>query len=216
MLELKNVSKSYTIGESSLTVLDGFSETMDEGELIALVGPSGAGKSTLLHIAGGLDAPSGGEVLFQGRDIYALKEAELNKYRGNHVGFVFQSHYLLDDFTALENIMLPKLILGADKKTAVKEAEALIESVGLSDRAAHFPSELSGGEQQRIAVARALINSPKMLLADEPTGNLDRANSDAVMDILVSLSGKGVCVVIVTHDEALASRCRRRIRLEKK
>ncbi len=215
MLELKDISKSYTIGENTLTVLDGFNETINEGELIALVGPSGAGKSTLLHIAGGLDAPSGGQVLFEGRSIYSLKEAELNRYRGSHVGFVFQSHYLLDDFTALENIMLPRLILGGDKKNAEKDAKALIESVGLSDRAGHFPSELSGGEQQRVAVARALVNGPKILLADEPTGNLDRGNSDAVMDILASLSEKGVSVVIVTHDEALASRCRRRIRLEK-
>lgn len=215
MLELKDISKSYATGENTLTVLDGFNETINEGELIALVGPSGAGKSTLLHIAGGLDAPSGGQVLFEGRSVYSLKEAELNRYRGRHVGFVFQSHYLLDDFTALENIMLPRLILGGDKKNAEKDAKALIESVGLSDRAGHFPFELSGGERQRIAVARALVNGPKILLADEPTGSLDRGNGDAVMDILVSLSEKGVSVVIVTHDEALASRCRRRIRLEK-
>lgn len=215
MLELKNISKSYEVGENSLVVLSDFNETIEKGELIAIVGPSGAGKSTLLHIAGGLDAPSGGEVFFEGRSIYSLKEAELNGYRGNSVGFVFQSHYLLDDFTALENVMLPKLILGGDKKSTEKEARALIESVGLSDRLSHFPSELSGGEQQRIAVARALINNPKILLADEPTGNLDRGSSDAVMDILISLSDKGVSVVIVTHDEALSSRCRRLIRLKK-
>lgn len=215
MLELKNISKSYEVGENSLVVLSDFNETIEKGELIAIVGPSGAGKSTLLHIAGGLDAPSGGEVFFEGRSIYSLKEAELNGYRGNSVGFVFQSHYLLDDFTALENVMLPKLILGGDKKSTEKEARALIESVGLSDRLSHFPSELSGGEQQRIAVARALINNPKILLADEPTGNLDRGSSDAVMDILISLSEKGVSVVIVTHDEALSSRCRRLIRLKK-
>ena len=215
MLELKNISKSYEVGENSLFVLSDFNETIEKGELIAIVGPSGAGKSTLLHIAGGLDAPSGGEVFFEGRSIYSLKEAELNGYRGNSVGFVFQSHYLLDDFTALENVMLPKLILGGDKKSTEKEARALIESVGLSDRLSHFPSELSGGEQQRIAVARALINNPKILLADEPTGNLDRGSSDAVMDILISLSEKGVSVVIVTHDEALSSRCRRLIRLKK-
>lgn len=215
MLELKNISKSYEVGENSLVVLSDFNETIEKGELIAIVGPSGAGKSTLLHIAGGLDAPSGGEVFFEGRSIYSLKEADLNGYRGNSVGFVFQSHYLLDDFTALENVMLPKLILGGDKKSTEKEARALIESVGLSDRLSHFPSELSGGEQQRIAVARALINNPKILLADEPTGNLDRGSSDAVMDILISLSEKGVSVVIVTHDEALSSRCRRLIRLKK-
>lgn len=215
MLEFRNICKRYKIGSSTLTVLDNFNETIKQGELIALVGPSGAGKSTLLHIAGGLDAPSEGEVLFKGRSLYSLKEAELNKYRGSHVGFVFQSHYLLDDFTALENIMLPKLILGGDRKKTGKEAELLLERVGLSDRAGHFPSELSGGEQQRIAVARALINSPVMLFADEPTGNLDKTNSDAVMDILSSLSFQGVCVVVVTHDESLASRCRRRIRLEK-
>ena len=216
MLEFKNISKKYRMGENTLTVLDNFNETIEKGELIALVGPSGAGKSTLLHIAGGLDAPSSGEVLFNGSSIYSLKEHELNKYRGTHIGFVFQSHYLLDDFTALENIMLPKLILGGDRKQTEQEALILLEKVGLSNRAGHFPSELSGGEQQRIAVARALINSPDILFADEPTGNLDKANSDSVMNILSSLSESGVCVVIVTHDESLASRCRRIIRLEKK
>ncbi|MBQ3034303.1 MAG: ABC transporter ATP-binding protein [Deferribacterales bacterium] len=216
MLEFKNISKQYKIGENTLTVLDNFNETLHQGELIALVGPSGAGKSTLLHIAGGLDAPTEGEVLFNGRNIYSLKESELNKYRGSHVGFVFQSHYLLDDFTAIDNIMLQKFILTGDRKQAEKEAAVLLDSVGLSDRAAHYPFELSGGEQQRIAVARALINSPEMVFADEPTGNLDKANSEAVIDILSSLRDKGVCVVIVTHDETIASRCPKCIRLEKK
>ncbi len=215
MLELKNISKSYNMVDGSLTVLKDFNEVINEGELIALVGPSGAGKSTLMHIAGGLDKPTSGQVLFQGQSIYDFKEADLNNYRGNHVGFVFQSHYLLDDFTAKENIMLPFIILGGNKKDAEIKADELLNSVSLSDRANHYPSELSGGEQQRISVARALVNSPKILLADEPTGNLDRVNSDGVIDILSSLSEKGVSVVIVTHDEAIASRCRRRIRLEK-
>ncbi len=215
MLELKNISKSYDMVDGSLTVLKDFNEVINEGELIALVGPSGAGKSTLMHIAGGLDKPTSGKVLFKGQSIYDFKEADLNHYRGNHVGFVFQSHYLLDDFTAKENIMLPFIILGGNKKDAEIRANELLNSVGLSDRANHYPSELSGGEQQRISVARALVNSPKILLADEPTGNLDRANSDGVINILSSLSEKGVSVVIVTHDEAIASKCRRRIRLEK-
>lgn len=215
MIELKNICKSYNMGDSTLTVLQDFNEVINEGELIALVGPSGAGKSTLMHITGGLDKPTSGQVIFKGESIYDFKEAELNNYRGHQVGFVFQSHYLLDDFTAKENIMLPFLILGGDKKEAEKKAISLLEKVGLLDRANHYPTELSGGEQQRISVARALINSPKILLADEPTGNLDRVNSDAVIDILSSLSDNGVSVVIVTHDELIASRCKRQIRLEK-
>lgn len=216
LLRLENISKTYPMKNGSLTVLSDINETVEEGELVAVVGPSGAGKSTLLHITGGLDKPSGGSVVFDGADIYRMKETELNAYRGAKMGFVFQSHYLMDDFTSLENVMMPMLINAADIAEAEKRGKALIEDVGLSDRLFHYPSELSGGEQQRIAVARALANSPKLILADEPTGNLDKANSEGVFEILSSLSKKGVCVMIVTHDESIADHCHRKIRLEKK
>lgn len=216
LLRLENISKTYPMKNGSLTVLSDINETVEEGELIAVVGPSGAGKSTLLHITGGLDKPTGGSVVFDGADIYRMKETELNAYRGAKMGFVFQSHYLMDDFTSLENVMMPMLINATDIAEAEKRGKALIEEVGLSDRLFHYPGELSGGEQQRIAVARALANSPKLILADEPTGNLDKANSEGVFEILSSLSKKGVCVMIVTHDESIADHCHRKIRLEKK
>lgn len=216
LLELVNICKTYTVGTVCLNVLDNINETAEEGELIALVGPSGAGKSTLLHIIGALDAPTSGDVIFAGKNIYQMKENELNKYRGAHMGFVFQAHYLLDDFTSLENVMLPMLINGKSRAESEEKARILIKEVGLEDRLAHYPKELSGGEQQRIAVARALVNSPKLILADEPTGNLDKINSDAVVNILANLSEKGVCVIIVTHDESIAGQCHRVVRLEKK
>ncbi len=215
LIQLEGISKEYIMGDSSVVVLANVHETFEAGELVALTGASGAGKSTLMNIIGGLDLPTGGKVFFEGADIYSMSENELNKYRGNEIGFVFQHNYLLDEFSAVENVMLPMLIAGGSETEALSKASNLLTEVGLSHRLSHFPSELSGGEQQRVAVARALINSPKMILADEPTGNLDKANTDAVMEILSSLSQKGVLVVIVTHDEDVASRCTRRIRLVK-
>ena len=195
LLEIKNVSKSFDMKGSSLLVIDDFNFSADKGDLIALTGPSGAGKSTLLHIIGGLDKPTKGNIIFNNIDIYSMKESELNIYRGKNMGFVFQFHYLLEDFTALENIMIPMLIHGAGKD--------------------HYPSELSGGEQQRIAVARALSNKPEIILADEPTGNLDKANSLAVLEILKEQAANGVCVIIVTHDEYIASECKKHIVMQK-
>ena len=215
LLEIKNVSKSFDMKGSSLLVIDNFNFSADKGDLIALTGPSGAGKSTLLHIIGGLDKPTKGSIIFNDIDIYSMKESELNIYRGKNMGFVFQFHYLLEDFTALENIMIPMLIHGAGKQEAEKRAEDLIKSVGLYDRKNHYPSELSGGEQQRIAVARALANKPEIILADEPTGNLDKANSLAVLEILKEQADNGVCVIIVTHDEYIASECRKHIVMQK-
>lgn len=215
LLEIKNVSKSFDMKGSTLQVINDFNFTAEKGDLIALTGPSGAGKSTLLHIIGGLDKPTTGSVIFNDIDIYNMKETELNVYRGKNMGFVFQFHYLLDDFTALENIMMPMLIHNVSKSDAEKRAEDLIKNVGLYDRRNHYPSELSGGEQQRIAVARALSNKPEIILADEPTGNLDKANSLAVLDILKQQSANGVCVIIVTHDEYIAEECKKRIVMQK-
>ena len=215
LLEIKNVSKSFDMKGSSLLVIDNFNFSTDKGDLIALTGPSGAGKSTLLHIIGGLDKPTKGSIIFNDIDIYSMKESELNVYRGKNMGFVFQFHYLLEDFTALENIMIPMLIHGTGKQEVEKRAEDLIKSVGLYERKNHYPSELSGGEQQRIAVARALSNKPEIILADEPTGNLDKANSLAVLEILKEQADNGVCVIIVTHDEYIASECRKHIVMQK-
>ncbi len=215
LVQLVDISKEYVIASSTLKVLTNISEQFNTGEIIALTGASGAGKSTLMNIIGGLDTPTSGSVIFDGNDIYSMKENELNKYRGSKMGFVFQHNYLLDEFSAIENVMLPMLIAGGDKKVTEEKAKDILSHVGLADRLHHFPSELSGGEQQRVAVARALINSPKILLADEPTGNLDKANSDAVIDILAGLTKQGVLVIIVTHDEEIANRCDRRIKLVK-
>lgn len=214
-LEIKNISKSYEMKDSSLLVIDNFSYTAEKGDLISLTGPSGAGKSTLLHIIGALDKPTKGNILFNGEDLYSKKESELNLYRGNHMGFIFQFHYLLDDFSAIENIMMPMLINNTPKDKAYEKAIKLIESVGLLNRKDHFPNELSGGEQQRIAVARALSMSPDIILADEPTGNLDKANSLAVLEILKKQAKNGVCVIIVTHDDVIASECIKHITMQK-
>lgn len=214
-LEIKNVSKSYEIKDGSLLVIDNFSYEAEKGDLISLTGPSGAGKSTLLHIIGALDKPTKGNVYFNGTDLYSRKESELNLYRGKNMGFIFQFHYLLDDFTSVENVMMPMLIHNTDKDKAYERACQLIKSVGLYDRINHFPNELSGGEQQRIAVARALAMQPEIILADEPTGNLDKANSKAVLEILKKQAENGVCVFIVTHDDFIASECTKHIIMQK-
>lgn len=214
-LEIKNISKSYEMKDSSLLVIDNFSYTAEKGDLISLTGPSGAGKSTLLHMIGALDKPTKGNILFDGEDLYSKKESELNLYRGKHMGFIFQFHYLLDDFSAIENIMMPMLINNTPKDKAYEKAIKLIESVGLLNRKDHFPNELSGGEQQRIAVARALSMSPDIILADEPTGNLDKANSKEVLEILKKQAENGVCVIIVTHDDFIASECKKHITMQK-
>lgn len=214
-LEISNVSKSYKMKENSLLVIDNFSYKAEKGDLIGLQGPSGAGKSTLLHMIGGLDKPDSGSILFNGENIYNMKEHELNIYRGTNMGFIFQFHYLLDDFTALENVMLPMMLHNKNKQEILKQSKLLLEKVGLINRKDHYPKELSGGEQQRIAVARALSMNPDIILADEPTGNLDKSNSKLVLDILKEQSEKGVCVIIVTHDDYIASECSKHITMEK-
>jgi lipoprotein-releasing system ATP-binding protein len=215
LLEIVNLNKSFLKGDYRLDVLSGFNMSVGKGEMLAIVGPSGAGKSTLLHIIGGLDKPDSGSVLFQGEDILKLKGKALDQFRNQDVGFVFQFHYLLEDFTALENVMMPALIAGENIDEAVKRAKALLAKVGLEDRVTHFPAELSGGEQQRTAIARAMMNSPKIILADEPTGSLDKKNSDEVLDMIRLMRDEGVTVLIVTHEAAIAESCDRIIRIEK-
>jgi len=210
MIELDNITRSF----GSLQVLKGISLKVDNGEVISITGPSGAGKTTLLQIMGSLDRPDGGRVLYDGQDITRMGEKELSAFRNKHIGFVFQFHQLLPEFTALENIMIPMLIAGDGMKQASARAKELLEMLGLADRAQHKPSELSGGEKQRIAVARALANQPDVILADEPSGSLDTKNKEELHKLFFNLRDKlGQTFVIVTHDESLAAMTDRTIHL---
>jgi len=215
LLEIINLNKSFVKGHYALDVLKDFCMKVDAGERVAIVGPSGAGKSTLLQIIGGLDKPDNGVIMFEGENILEKKGKHLDRYRNGAVGFVFQFHYLLEDFTALENVMMPALIAGANRSEAKTRAMELLTRVGLADRSTHFPTELSGGEQQRTSIARALMNNPRMILADEPTGSLDKKNSEEVLSMFDIMKQDGITVLIVTHDESIADACDRKIEMEK-
>jgi lipoprotein-releasing system ATP-binding protein len=216
VLALRNVVRTYrTPGAPPLEVLRGVSLELGEGELVALVAPSGAGKSTLLHVAGLLERPDGGDVLVQGRACGGMNDGERTAIRRNTIGFVYQFHHLLPEFSALENVAIPKMIAGAAKRKACAEAMELLESVGLKDRASHRPARMSGGEQQRVAMVRALANRPKLLLADEPTGNLDVQTAGSVFDMMVGLVREtGLAALIATHNPELARRMDRAVTLE--
>ena len=201
MIEIKNITKKF----GSLQVLKGIDLSIDKGEVISIVGPSGAGKTTLLQILGTLDKPDSGSVVIDGIDVGSLSTGKLSEFRNQHLGFVFQFHQLLPEFTALENIMIPADIAGRKPKEARHRAEELLEFMGLSNRANHKPNELSGGEKQRVAVARALVNNPSVILADEPSGSLDSKNTQELHQLFFELRDKfGQTFVIVTHDEGLA------------
>ena len=206
-LQLTNISHSYRQGENRLEILRGADLRLDAGEMVALVAPSGAGKSTLLHIAGLLEAPQSGSVVIDGQDCAVMNDAKRSAIRSGKIGFVYQFHHLLPEFSALENIVLPQMILGRDTKFSQARASELLSQVGLLDRANHRPMQLSGGEQQRIAILRAIANSPKILLADEPTGNLDAATGDVVFSMLQDLvRAENMAALIVTHNMELAKR----------
>ncbi|MBO7437035.1 MAG: ABC transporter ATP-binding protein [Bacteroidaceae bacterium] len=210
MIELDNITRSF----GSLQVLKGISLNIDRGEVVSITGPSGAGKTTLLQIMGSLDKPDGGRVLYDGQDITRMSEKEISAFRNRHIGFVFQFHQLLPEFTAQENITIPMLIAGQGMRQANARAKELLEMLGLADRADHKPAELSGGEKQRIAVARALANQPDVILADEPSGSLDTKNKEELHKLFFSLRDQlGQTFVIVTHDESLAAMTDRTIRL---
>lgn len=211
VLEAKRLSKTFVGGDGQpLTVLDGVGLEVSRGEAVAIVGASGAGKSTLLHLLGGLDRPSAGEVLLEGRSLGVLPDDELAALRNARIGFVFQFHHLLREFTAHENVALPMLIGGVDRTTALRRADELLAEVGLSARLEHRPAQLSGGEQQRVAVARALANAPALLIADEPTGNLDAHTSERLHELFFRLRGEhGVALVLATHNRELADRADR-------
>src|SRR5213080_2978969 len=233
LLEARAVHKSYWLGEKEIHVLRGASFSLEAGEMASLVGPSGVGKSTFLHVIGTLDPPTRGSVLFDDRDAFAMTEEELAAFRNGSIGFVFQFHYLLPEFTALENTSMPGgelrqqveftalentsmpgLINRLPREQAEAQAKEMLEIVGLEHRLDHKPGELSGGEQQRVALARALVLKPRLLLADEPTGNLDEATGEGIHQLLVELNQRlGIAAIVVTHNPRLAERMPRRLRL---
>lgn len=214
VLRAHGLSKSYTMGKRKLEVLRGVNLEIARGEFLALRGASGAGKSTLLHLIGGLDSPDAGEIIFDGRDIAKLSASELTHFRNRRVGFIFQAYHLLPELNALENVCLPARIARTSSANANKRGGDLLEQVGLKDRMAHKPYELSGGEQQRVAIARALIAQPELILADEPTGNLDSQTGTEIIELLKGLSVKtSATLVIATHDARLAASAQRVIEL---
>ena len=210
MIQATNIVKSY----GPLEVLRGLDFNVESGEVVAIVGASGAGKSTLLQILGTLDVPNQGELHIHGTPVHGMSRTALSRFRNENLGFVFQSHRLLPEFNALENVMMPAWISGQSTDQSAPRAEALLQELGLGHRLAHNPSELSGGEQQRVAVARALMNRPKVLLADEPSGNLDSENAEALHDLFFQLRDRsGQTIVLVTHNESLAARADRTLRM---
>ncbi|RLB70524.1 MAG: lipoprotein-releasing system ATP-binding protein LolD [Deltaproteobacteria bacterium] len=215
LIEVSGLGKKFTTPGGIIEVLREVNLKIYAGERIAVVGTSGAGKTTLMHILGGLDHPTTGEVLFEGSSLFALRGADLDNFRNRTVGFVFQFHQLLPEFTALENVMMPLLIGGVARTTAVQEATEILAEVGLEQRLNHKPGALSGGEQQRVAIARALIREPRLLLADEPTGNLDSRISAEIMQLLNRMhQARGLTMVIVTHNISLASSLDRTLHIE--
>lgn len=211
MIEIKSITKSF----GSLQVLKGINLHIDKGEIVSIVGPSGAGKTTLLQIIGTLDRPDSGEIVIDGTNVEQLSTDKLSVFRNQHIGFVFQFHQLLPEFTAIENVMIPAYIAGKSPSAAKKRANELLEFMGLTDRASHKPNQLSGGEKQRVAVARALVNEPSVILADEPSGSLDSKNKAELHQLFFDLRDRyGMTFIIVTHDEGLAQLTDRTIRLK--
>jgi lipoprotein-releasing system ATP-binding protein len=214
ILQGRSLSKTYREGALVTPVFEGLDVAVRAGESLAIVGASGTGKSTLLHLLAGLDQPTSGSVQLMGEDLYSHSEAEKGRLRNRHLGFIYQFHHLLPEFTAVENVMMPLLIAGKAAEQARQPAVELLEQVGLGHRLKHKPGELSGGERQRVAVARALVNRPACILADEPTGNLDETTADGVFDLLIELKQRhGVALVIVSHDNHLAAKCGRTLEL---
>ncbi|MGA9525258.1 MAG: ABC transporter ATP-binding protein [Myxococcaceae bacterium] len=214
LLEVRDVFKSYHLHGKRIDVLRGVSLDIDKGEMVSLIGASGAGKSTFLHVLGTLDAPAAGTLRFDGRSVFDMNDAEVAEFRNRTIGFVFQSHYLLPEFTALENVAMPALIQRRDRTESLRYARELLDKVGLGARVDHRPGELSGGEAQRVALARALVLKPALLLADEPTGNLDPATGAGIHQLLREVNRDlGITAIVVTHNEELARSMPRRLRL---
>ena len=213
-VSLKNVQKIYRMGEVEIRAVDGMDFDIWKGEFVVIVGPSGAGKTTVLNILGGMDTCTSGSVRVDGREISGLKERQLTAYRRDDIGFVFQFYNLIQNLTALENVELPLIYRGVGKKERRELAEAALEKVGLGQRMSHKPSEMSGGQQQRVAIARAIAQAPPVILADEPTGNLDSGSTKEIMSILKQLHREGRTVILITHDNDIAAQARRVIRIK--
>lgn len=214
MIEIKKVYKKYNIGSETLTVLNDINLKINKGEFVAIVGPSGSGKSTLMNMIGGLDKPTGGSVIIDNEDISQYKDKKMSKFRNEKVGFVFQSFNLEPTLTALENVIVPLTIAGLSEKEKKEKAKAILNILGMEDRLNHKPTELSGGQRQRVSIARAFVNNPKIILADEPTGNLDSKSGKAVMDILIKFKEEGYTIVMVTHNVNEASYADRIIKIK--
>ena len=214
MIELRDIKKIYALGENQVMALRGVSLQIERGEMISIMGPSGSGKSTLLHILGCLDMPDSGEYLLENTDITTLSDKEISRIRNEHFGFVFQAYNLLPELNAIENVCLPMIIGKIPKKEQKEKAAFLLKKVGLDHRLNHFHNQLSGGEQQRVAVARALANDPTLILADEPTGNLATKQSNDILDMFCQLNDEGVTIVLVTHDAEVGARSKRIIKLQ--
>ena len=213
MIELRGVSRHFQVGDQQVKALDEVSLSIGDGEYVSIMGPSGSGKSTLLNVIGLLDRPTGGEYLIDGRDTTSLSDDELAHVRARKVGFIFQSFHLVPRLTAFENVELPMVLAGIAPAERRERAQAVLASLNLTDRAHHRPDQLSGGQRQRVAIARAMVMQPTVLLADEPTGNLDHVSGDEVLAALESLNARGITLLVVTHDDEVAARSRRHIRM---
>lgn len=214
LIKVNDLSKVYKDGSDDIVALDDVSFTVAQGESLAVIGPSGSGKTTLLELIAGLNDPTVGEVFIDGKNVHEGSDKEISEFRNTTMGFVFQMMHLQDYFTAVENVSLPLIASGMSFEEAEERAYHLLEKVGLKNRTGHYPSQMSGGEMQRVAIARALANEPKMILADEPTGKLDRKNADMVLDIFQDIAKEGVTVIVITHDLSIAKKLGRSIKLE--
>lgn len=213
VIELCNICKYYGAGETQVCALDGVSLSVEAGEFLAIVGRSGSGKSTLMNVLGCLDVPTAGEYRLEGRSVFSLSQGALSAIRNRYIGFIFQRFFLLPTLTALENVELPLIYAGVGKQKRREMARAMLERVGLFDRLSHYPAQMSGGQQQRVAIARAAVGRPAVLLADEPTGNLDAASGEAVMSLLKELHAGGTTLLLITHDRAVAAAAERRVEM---
>src|SRR3989338_7691730 len=213
IIQLKQVDKTYVVGESVVRALSGVNLQINKGEFIAIVGPSGSGKSTMMHMVGALDIPTNGQIILNGIDITSLSESDLAYLRGRKIGFVFQTFHLIPTLTALENVALPMIFQKVTRGERLSKSEKLLTKVGLGNRIHHLPNELSGGQRQRIAIARALINDPEVILADEPTGNLDSKTGKEIIELFTELNNEGRTVIIVTHDPNVASHAKRIVKM---
>ncbi|WP_297630320.1 ABC transporter ATP-binding protein [uncultured Clostridium sp.] len=214
MIEIKNIVRKYKMGKEIIIALDNVSLNIEDGEFLAIVGPSGSGKTTLMHIVGGLDTPTSGEVLFDGKDISKYKDKEMSKFRNSYIGFVFQAFNLENTQTALENVMMPLIFAGMGKAERKEKAMKALEQVELAHLANHKPSEMSGGQRQRVSIARALVNDPKIIFADEPTGNLDSKTGNNIMELFYKLNDKGYTIIMVTHNMEEAKKAKRVIQIK--